>query len=282
MLIMMAVYHFPLNFNLGVTIVGLAMTHDDKYVYATDTTNNQILVFSRDNDGNLLQLLQYSIKTGKSPQLINISDDDQNLYVANQLSGNISQYKINHTTGQLNSLSVPKVKSGYMVQDVIISHDGKNAYAISYAEQSIYLYNRDTTTGLLTKLESQPTIKTGKFPVNIIISNNDKYIYVDDEDSAIYQYIRLDDGMLISFKITNTYQNPIGMSIDSNYYYITDFSKNTISEYMIDEFDGSLTPLPIAETHTGMGPTQLVISHNGKFLFVTNQKSDTISVYAIQ
>lgn len=63
--------------------------------------------------------------------------------------------------------------------------------------------------------------------------------------------------------------------------YILNSTNNTISTYSINQITGVLSSVPEAQIGTGQHPVKAVITHGGRFLYVTNQFSHDISAYVI-
>lgn len=142
-------------------IVNLALSPDEKHLYAIGTSSDALVVFDRDQtDGSLafIEILEDGVNGINGlyePRGISISHDGKQVYVASAEDDAIAVFDRDQTNGTLNFSQVlidgvDGVDGLNRAFDVKVSHDGIYVYAVGSFEHSFSIFHRDTTSGLLT------------------------------------------------------------------------------------------------------------------------------------
>lgn len=95
--------HFVDNFTAD-----LRVHHTGKFLYVSNRGHNSIAAYQIDENGKLT-LIGFTPSNGQVPRAINFDLNGDKLYAVNQRSGNIVQYHINTSTGEL-------ISTGYELQ----------------------------------------------------------------------------------------------------------------------------------------------------------------------
>jgi 6-phosphogluconolactonase (cycloisomerase 2 family) len=151
------------------------------------------------------------------------------------------------------------------------------------------------TGGLLSPL-SPPTVPTGMQPSNVVVTPNDRSVYVTNPScfrnlcgpGTISEYtINRLSGALTpkSTPTVGTGLDPGGLAVtpDGRYAYVANAADSTISRYVIDPLSGALRPTA-SGTVTDPSPVGLAVTPDGRSLYATNYglaAGTTVSQYRI-
>ena len=80
------------------------MSRDNQFVYASNRGHQSIAVFKVEEDGAALSLVEIVDCGGDWPRDFNISNDDQFLVCAHEVSGNVALFERDTETGRLTLL----------------------------------------------------------------------------------------------------------------------------------------------------------------------------------
>ena len=92
-------------FAAGTTPTGIAVDQTSRFVYTTDSVQNQLIVYSILQGGSLSPLINGPFNTGTFPVGVTVDPRDEYLYVSNYNASSISEYTISQATGQPSGLS---------------------------------------------------------------------------------------------------------------------------------------------------------------------------------
>jgi 6-phosphogluconolactonase (cycloisomerase 2 family) len=238
---------------------------------------------------------------------------DQNVYVANSLSDNISAYP---ASGVLNTATnVPAGSS----PSAIAVYANKFAYVTNRNANTISGFNIASGASATTALAdidggtagNQASIATGNTPFAIAIHPSGKFAYVVNEGSNSISAYSIDpttgalssiaaDARTAGKQITTAYI-PVAIAIDPAgiYAYVVSLGSSTlsnvcghgnsptlkgcISAYYIDQVSGALTAAtvnaPSYNVDTGQTPSAIAVDNAN--VYVTNNHDGTIFVYPI-
>jgi 6-phosphogluconolactonase (cycloisomerase 2 family) len=217
------------------------------------------------------------------------SPDNKSLYSIS-LNGVINMFNRDTSTGALSAMTPATViSSGYHGDGITITSDGKFVYAIGYnasTQASIFVFSRDTSTGVLT---AQNALKQDIWsnPRDIEVSPDGKYIYTVGDTSNLYRYTRnTTTGAITS--VSGSYNggtNPqeIAISPDGLHLYTTDYTNDYVRMFRIDQANGNpiaLTPAYISAGASSCAPRGIIVSPDGKNVYVTTYSANLIKMYS--
>lgn len=190
---------------------GITANKDGSLLYVISIDENRVLQL----EGTTLETLK-TFSTGKAPDGIGISKDDNSLFVTNTEDGTISVININngeqrliHTGGKPelvhpnhdhsllfisnfygNKIHVMETKKGEIIHEIenvkspeeaVPSPDEKRLYVVSFDNSEVYVYN----TATYEKLSE--VYKTGSKPIGVIPLDNKLFVsnYGDNSVSVI-------------------------------------------------------------------------------------------------
>jgi DNA-binding beta-propeller fold protein YncE len=234
----------PISTGAGSAPTQVCMSADGTSVYAINSTNSTVSIFSRNTTTGVLTGTSTVSTGGTTPQSLCISPDGTSVYataINYSTGGSITTFARNTTTGALGTGVTTPIGSTTIqpTYGLCISPDGKTVYVLTYytGPCTAYVFTRNTSTGNLTQA-STTTLPASSSPQGICISA--------DGTSAYITYVN---------------SNLLGM-----------FGRNTTT--------GELTALSTATIATGTQPQNVAISPDGTSVYVTNNApTGTISIF---
>ncbi|MEE9392908.1 MAG: beta-propeller fold lactonase family protein [Planctomycetota bacterium] len=176
-----------------------------------------------------------------------VSFDLENVYVANQASGDLSQFTLNDADGTFSALAPELVSSGTgagsQPAGMVIHPTGEFLYIVNGADDSVSQFAIGQVSGTVSLVSSYtiPTNAGGGPPRN---------------------------------------PGGIAMSPTGLFLFVTSRSTGEVVPFAIDPSDGDLVAGTPVSTN-GTDPTKLVTSTSGKFLYVLNSGSSQVEAFGI-
>jgi 6-phosphogluconolactonase (cycloisomerase 2 family) len=164
----------------------------NEYLYAVDAVANQVWEFQVNTSSGTLgppapSTSVVGFATGSMPSGVVVDPCNRFVYVANQVSNNVSAYTISPTDGSLISVG-PATSAGNGPGPIAIDPLGNFLYVVDKLSNQISAYRIGSAMGTLTAL-SPATVTTGTTPVSIAIRSDDTWLFVANYNSAsISQY----------------------------------------------------------------------------------------------
>lgn len=198
-------------------------------------------------------------------------------YVANEIAGGISAYRIDPLTGVLTSIGA--VPAAGNPQSIAVTPDGRFAYVANYVGV-VSMYTVDAATGALASIG---THMVGSNLRGIAASGKLVFVASSATDQLFALSIDPVTGLLAN-------AGPPAAAGDAPFFvaaeptgkfvYATNPSIDGVSAFAIDAATGALTAIGGPMT-TGGNPVRMAIHPSGKFAYVTNNHMNRVSVYAI-
>jgi len=155
------------------------------------------------------------------------------------LTGSVSTYAINTTTGALASTGTIAAGTGPVF--VGVDRAGKFAYVTNSGSNDVSMYTIDATTGALTSIG---TIAAGTEPSSVAVDPSGKFAYVTNSNSNDVSMYTIDatTGALTSIGTIAAGTDPSSIAVDpaGKFVYVTNSGSNDVSMYSIGA-TGSLT-----------------------------------------
>jgi 6-phosphogluconolactonase (cycloisomerase 2 family) len=186
---------------------------------------------------------------GHEPTSVAVSPNGKFVYVTNNivhvsdLSGAVSAYVVNATTGALTPVSGSPFAAGLETFGVAIHPSSQFAYVANALSNDVSVYSINATTGALTPVPGSPFAACGVaadcFPGSVALSPDGRFAYVGNSGAA------------------------------------------NVSAYAIDTTTGALTPVPGSPFAAGWSPFSVAVSPDGQFAYVANDAAASVSAYTI-
>jgi 6-phosphogluconolactonase len=186
-----------------------------------------------------------------NPSFLASDRDYKYLYAASELDGNtpgaVAGFAINRSTGALTDLN-SRSSHGLAPCHLAVDHTGKMLIAANYTSGSVPAFpiEHDGKLGELSVLMTA----TGTGP--------------DKERQE------------------GPHAHETVFSADNKFAYVPDLGLDEIRIYKVDAKHAKLTPNdpPFAQTDPGSGPRHMVMSHDGKFVYVIHELIPQVAVFA--
>ena len=163
-----------------------------EYLYAADAATNQVWQFQVNTSSGALGAPAPStsvvgVAAGSVPSGVAVDPCNRFVYVANQVSNNVSAYTISPTDGSLISVG-PATSAGSGPGPIAIDPLGNFVYVVNKLSNQISAFRIGAAMGTLTAL-NPATVATGTTPDSIAIRSDDTWLFVANYNSAsISQY----------------------------------------------------------------------------------------------
>ncbi|MFK8103116.1 MAG: beta-propeller fold lactonase family protein [Saprospiraceae bacterium] len=289
----------------------LAMSSDGNYLYATSSSSDALLVFSRNVLSGALFFIEKkqdgfgNIDGLSGPLEVQVSPDDRHVYVTAKEDGAICLFERNSLTGQLNfitafqegSIATPGTLSD--AHALAISPNGDFVYATSAEQGTLLAFERNATTGLLTfkdvVLDDLGAVDGLAYAAAVTISSDGKFVYAlgaEENAIAVFSWNEMTAAFDFLMKIeegTNGIEglvNPTSMqlSLTGAYLYVTAKTSGKVLVFARNKDTGELIfKTSIKSDGDGVKameyPVAMDVSPDGNFLYVANQEGNSLSVF---
>jgi len=251
----------------------LQFSANGKWAYFLDAAGDNIYAYTRSGNGTFGTFINnYSVGgTGASSMVI--SPNSAFIYVAlpNTLGGSLAIFSIDPSTGILTQVG-SSLQLIYPLTKLIMAPSGSALYALSpgapVGKQTVLSWTLNSTSG---QVQGEVTTSVGVNPIDMALSANGSYLYVFDHTATttVANVANCSPPGLPSFLNCT----PAGPSPN-----IYGFSVSGANLTTLGTFNEN------ADLATGMfpsGPIAGATSNDSRYLFVANQGSANISVFAI-
>ena len=291
----------------GVSPQSVAVDPTGKFAYVAnegcpDLSGGSVSMYKIDPTTGTLTSIGSLVAAGVGPDdvphSVAVDPTGKFAYVANwsDLTGSVSMYTINATTGALTSTGTikapcapPPSPGSCSPYSVAVHPSGKFAYVTNeggFAPTSVSMYAIDATTGALTSIG---LIAAGGRAISVAVHPSGKFAYVADgsngfpgeSDNVSVYAIDTMTGTLTSLGTVAAGAFPSAIAIDTSgrFAYVTNSNSNDVSMYTINSDTGALTSMgPIA---AGTDPVSVAVDPTSKFVYVTNSGSNEVSMYTV-
>ncbi|MBZ5491254.1 MAG: lactonase family protein [Acidobacteriia bacterium] len=263
---------------------GLAATPNNQFLYVTSFQNNQVSSFSISPTSGVLTPLTCPTvaTTDVQPLKITINPAGTLLYTANQV-GSVTGFTINTTTGCLTAISTTLTdatargitidQSGQFVY-VVTAGGGIDAFQIgatgTLTRLAVGAFDSGTTTMLAVK--AVPT-----FEVLVATdggSTNNLRTFVINTDGSLTPIIVTPTGSSPPNPSAIAFNTPLNAT--TPLVYIANTASNNLTVNTVN--NAGTTGTASLTVPAGTGPIDLAVDPSGKFLYVANNGSSTVSV----
>ncbi|MFZ1086504.1 MAG: beta-propeller fold lactonase family protein [Terracidiphilus sp.] len=267
----------------------------------------QIDIFAADSASGALRSIDTTVSSGGvDPVSMTVDSAYANLYVANKGSNSIEHFAIG-LDGGLTAKDGASVIGAPVA--IAVNTAGKYLYAIS-GTSSAMLTAYPLNSGALGSAAGSATLTVPSYAGDTIIATG---ITVLEDNSAVFVTAydqsafnpggsttsTANPGWVFAFSVgsggaltpapgspwkAGIKPSAIASDPTNRFVYVTDYISNQLIGYTIlDEGTAnvSLNFLPNGPFNTGVEPSAIAINPGGRFIYITNQLSNTVSAYAI-
>lgn len=269
------------SFAVGIQPSDLSIDASGSYLYLNNFGSRETWVYSIASGTGLLTQTSKMRNTGQISQaLINgavgLAFTPSTFLLANEASGDVSQFFINASTGELSPMTVPSVGAGSNPETVATDPFGFYAYVPSLNANDLPSYS--LTSSGLTAI-SAPATGNGASWATTDLSGSFLYVPME-KDNTIWGY-PLASGVEGTPKVTSTTSTngPSFIVIDptGQFLYIT-----YASDALIDTYTPSQGGVfPVGETKLAGIVRWIAIDPSGQFLYAADPAHNVISQFTI-
>ena len=264
------------------------------FVYTNnDQITNTVSAFSVGADGTLTQVAGSPFPTGGTgaggglfaSNRIAATTAGDLLFAANTETDDISVFKINPSTGALtlvpgSPFATGNVGGNFAGISVAATPNGKFLMAASFGSSNVAVFSI-SSNGALSPIAGSP-FPTQANPFSINISPNGKFLAVAEGDVEMFNIAS--GGALTSLGL---FPSGLARGLDMNCSTSSLYAgESDGTETIVDSFDlaanGGLAPVPGSPfiVPSSIDANGVTLSPDGKTLFVSNQLSNTLTVFS--
>lgn len=255
------------------------------YAYVANNSDNTLTQYRSDQQGRLASLKNRIFAISNKPTKVVISSNK--IYVICPNINSFDDTKILmaqiNADGTLIPLTNNDLALAFQLNSLSFSSNKKFAYATS-SPKSLILQFHVGPNGRLIPLRNF-LLRTASSPISMTFSPSGKYLYVASlADDVISQYRVSDNGDLIPLSTptisAGRLPNYLAVSPVSNFLFVADEYQDILT-YRINP-DGELSPLSkYSLSSEKYEPDGMVVSPDGRFLYVINGKLETILQFRV-
>jgi 6-phosphogluconolactonase (cycloisomerase 2 family) len=192
----------------------MTLSRAENLLYVANINLNSVSAFTVAGDGGLQAVSGSPFAlavTANAPTALATGASDHFLYVANQVTSNISIMTINSTTGALSEiLGSPFAIVGTAPNSITLDSTGSFLYVTNFGSGNISGFSVDANTGKLNALTKSP-YTAGTNPSFSLISSNGTTLFVINPGSKNISHFTINsDGTLTS--VTDSLSTPTAAS----------------------------------------------------------------------
>ena len=296
------------DINLDKTFKGvdnpsfLKISTDKKYLYSVSRTTPEIeksggfVIAYKIGKNGILHFLNKQISNGAAPCHIDVSSDGNFAAIATYTGGTTSVYPINEKGELLPASSVIDNNKTQNLDDKIVSH----AHSIKFSPFDGKVYSADLGTDqlniflnengvLIPEKQNFVKLEKGAGPRHFEFHPNGKTIYVINELNSTISVLKMGNGKWNTIQNISTlpadyagksYCADIHISNDGKFLYGSNRGHNSIAIFDVKPVSNEIVFKGTVSVE-GDWPRNFVLSPNGKFLLVANQRSGNITVFKL-
>ena len=290
----------------------VALSPDGKHVYVVGVQDDAIAIFSRDDPTGLLTFVgieQDGIKPVGAypgfPKAVAVSPNGMHVYVVTEWDSTLVAYSRDANTGTLTLIEVEQDGVGGVdglatAIDVALSPDGNHVYAAGPGDDAVAIFARNTITGELVYVDLVKDGVAGVDGLNsafaLQVSPDNKHLYVVGAlDNAVAVFSRNNiTGLLTFVEVQQQGVNNVDgminptaltLSADGAHLYVVSPVSNSVVVFTRDVTTGALSFVESQENDVagvdGLDGVQgIAIAPDGRYLYVTGQRDNTLVLFA--
>ena len=196
-------------------------------------------------------------------------------------------------SGLVDATPVQVVPTAPRPHSIVVDPGNHHVFVPSLGGDCILQFNLDQTTGRVTpNVPASVKARTGAGPRHLVFHPNHRFVYCTNELDATVGRYRYDAtaGTLAPLGaetlLPRTFEGKpphaaadIHPTPDGRYLYASERASNTIAGFAVDDQTGAL--VPIGTFPTELHPRGFSIDPLGRFLLAVGQRSNSMSLYAI-
>jgi 6-phosphogluconolactonase len=144
-------------FSAGTAPTAIAIDPTSRFLYTTDSAQNQVIEFTIQSTGQLNPINQGLAQTGNFPNGITVDPRGQFVYVTNYTDGTISTFNINSANGILTGNANPTIKAGPGALCPIVEPAlARDVFTANFLQNRVSSARLNTVSGSLSTNQNSP------------------------------------------------------------------------------------------------------------------------------
>lgn len=224
------------------SMANISLDRSGGYLFAASYSGNKISVNALDEKG-IPKTPAQVFATGTRPHQITADPTNQFVYLSLLGEGRLDYFRFDALNAKLQPINKPAatLPAGSGPRHFVFSGQGKFLYVLDELKANLHVLKRDIATGKMTLLESH--------------------------------------GLLPAESIVKPWAADIHLTPNGKFLYATERTSSNLSGFKVDQKQGTLTA--IGSWNSESQPRAFAISPDGRYLTAVGQKSNHMTVYAI-
>lgn len=241
----------------------ISVDRTGRYLLGASYSGHKVSVNAIGRNGQVAERLQV-IPTAFHAHSIIIDQTNRYVYVPHLGTDQIFQFSFDAKTGKLTANTPPivQMRPGTGPRHIIVSDDNKFAYLLNELTGTVTTLSLDPKTGLLSYMSEASVLPPGS------------------KLRPGAPRVAIGQGETPREVSNDIWASDLHLTPDGEYLYAAERTSSTIGAFSVDAASGELTYL--GSTPTEKQPRSFGIDPKGKYMVVSGELSDTISVYAIE
>jgi 6-phosphogluconolactonase len=179
---------------------------------------------------------------------------------------------------------------GARTHGIVFTKDDRLAFVAELGLDRVYVYHVDAEKPAVTPADPPfVTLDTRSGPRRLVLSPDEKFLYVNHETDAKVSVFAVDRGTLkeiqqistlpADFKERNTTAE-IQIDKAGRFLYVSNRGADSIAVYAVDPGQGTLTLREFVAAG-GRSPRNMTIDPTGRYLFSSNQDSNNVVIFSV-
>lgn len=287
-------------------VAALALSPDQKFLYAAGSFDDAVAVFSRNAASGQLTFIEVKrddlggIDGLDGARDVTLSPDGNHVYVAGQTDDALVVFSRDAATGKLTLVEFLKdgVDNLNGIASVAVSPDGKHVYVASTFDDALVVFSRDSGTGALTfveDLKNNVEVTNINGPTDVVVSADGNHVYLVSATSAsLSAFTRNTTTGALTFvevEIDNvdgveglSSASAVTVSADDKHIYVTGFNDDAVAVFSRNTTTGEVTYVEVEVDGQGNvnglnGASGVIVTPGGENVYVTGSLDNAVAVF---
>jgi cysteine-rich repeat protein len=287
----------------------VAVSPDGNHVYTGGYTDDAVGVFSRNTTTGALTFVEAKkngsggITSLNGPNGVTISPDGAHVYVASAVTGSVTVFSRNQSTGTLTLVAAyldgfGGITSLAGAETLVVSRDGKNVYVAAQDDDAVTVFSRNQTTGSLSLVEFKKDGVDGvdglDWVQGVAVSDDGAHVYTASHlDRAVAVFSRNEATGALTFVEAKVEGQGgvdglngaewVTVAPDGFHVYAVSDVEHSLVVFDRDSATGMLTPADLyvdGGSIDGLaGASEVVSSPDGRHVYVASSLDDAVAVF---
>jgi 6-phosphogluconolactonase (cycloisomerase 2 family) len=237
-----------------------------------------------------------SVTVSVDPTALTVEPSGRFVYAAGSSAAGATGWQvvvleIDQTTGELTEVAGPGsgLDIGTLPVSMAVDSTGRFLYTVDSGSDAVSMFAIAAATGLLTSVGAALSVNDD--PQNVAVDGSGRFAYVVSAGTDRIQGFAIDAatgglGSVMSPLATGTNPQAVAADPTGRFVYAANTTANNLTPYAIDietVIDASMGELTAGtvSTTTGSSPAALTVEPGGRFVYVTNEVSESLATYSI-